>query len=150
MAAVGVCQQSGLTLGHPAPVAGHVCPFRITIPQHNEELTRGQRHPSVRRRGPPREASLRESLHTEPVALPIIAQEFERRARAVAKHVDGARQGILAEDLPTHGTEPIDAFPEIDGVRRHKNTTLGGELEHERISRKARTNVSSGNVDSAP
>jgi hypothetical protein len=35
-------------------------------------------------------------------------------------------------------------------VRRHKNTTLGGELEHERISRKARTNVSSGNVDSAP
>jgi hypothetical protein len=67
-----------------------------------------------------------EPLHHHPVALAVIQQKFERRARTVAKDVDGALQGIVAEALATHGPEAIDAFAEIDGLRGHKDAALRG------------------------
>ncbi len=84
----------------------------------------------------------------EPKALPIIEQAFERRARAVAEDGDGTLQGVVAEHLPAHGTEAIDAFAKIDRCSGHKDAALWGELEQYRTSKKLRTNATSGGVES--
>src|SRR5215471_20498962 len=94
-------------------------------------------------------APLREPLHHHPVALAVIQQEFQRRARTVAADIDGALQGVIAEALATHGPEAIDAFAEIDGFSGHKDAAVRGELEHERASTKARTSASSGSAEAA-
>jgi hypothetical protein len=73
---------------------------------------------------------LGEAFGAQPKALPIIDQEFERGASAVAKDVDRATQGIVAECLTTDGGEPINAFTKIDGLQREKDAALGGELQH--------------------
>src|SRR5713101_8695552 len=108
----------------------------MTIPQQNEQLPRRQRHPCVGGLGPPAEATLRKSFHAEPVALPVVEQEFEGGAGAVAEDVDGALQGVVAKTLSAHGTEAIDAFAEIDGFGGQKDPALGGELQHAWASRK--------------
>src|SRR5215212_3222781 len=147
MAALGLCQQPGLTLGHTPPVAGHLGALGVAIPQHNDELTRREGHPCVRAIGPPRKAPLRESLHHHPVALAVIQQEFQRRTRTVAEDVDGALQGVGAKALSTHGPEAIDTVAEIDGFCGHKDAAVRGELEHYRASTKARTSASSGSAE---
>src|SRR6266853_5820764 len=73
--------------------------------------------------------------------------QFERRAGAVAKHVDRALQRVVPEHLPTHGREPLDTFAKIHRFSRQKNPALGGQLEHERPSTKARTTASSDRGD---
>jgi len=55
---------------------------------------------------------------------------------------------MIAEHLPTHGTEPIDALTEIDRLGGHKDAALGGKLQHECTSKKARTTATRGSVDS--
>ena len=75
----------------------------------------------------------------QPEALTIVEQELEGRARAVAEDVDGALKGVVTQALAAHGTEPIDAFAEIDRFGRQKDAALGGELEHDQASRKLRT-----------
>ena len=97
MAALGLCQQPGLALGEAVPILRHLGVLGVAIPQHNDELARGEGHAGVCALGPPREASLREALHHEPVALAVIEQEFERRARTVAKDVDGAVDGVATD-----------------------------------------------------
>src|SRR6266849_4965990 len=71
-------------------------------------------------------------------------------ASAVVEDIDGALERVRAQHLPTHGREAIDPFAKIHGVRGEKNAALGGELQHQRPSRKARRTVSSGTVDAAP
>src|SRR5215510_4544007 len=83
----------------------------------------------------------------QPVPLPVIEQQLERRARTVAEHVDGADEGVVAEHLPTHGGEPIDPFAKIHRFRGDKDAALRGELQHERPSTKARTSASSAGGD---
>ena len=87
-------------------------------------------------------------MHHHPVTLAVIEQECERRARAMAEDLHGARQRVLPESLSTHSTEPIHAFPEIHGLGRHKHAALGGALQQERTATKARTHAARGNVDS--
>src|SRR6266705_2326799 len=41
------------------------------------------------------------------------SQKLERRARAVAEHVDGALEGVVAQGVPAHGRESINAFTKI-------------------------------------
>ena len=48
----------------------------------------------VLRGGPPGEAALRETLRTQPEALPVIAQHFERGAGAIAEDKDRAAEGM--------------------------------------------------------
>src|SRR5262249_3946826 len=93
-------------------------------------------HLSVCRLRPPRKAPLREPLQTEPVPLPIIEQELEGCARAVAEDVHRPLQGVGPEPLPTHGGQSIDPVAKIHRVGREKNPTLGGQLEHAGPSRK--------------
>jgi len=90
---------------------------------------------------------LRKSFHAEPVALAVVKQKFEGGARAVTEDVDGALKRVVSEPLPAHGTEAIDACAEIYRCGGQKDAALRGELQHERTSRKARTNASSGSVE---
>src|SRR6516164_6528078 len=76
---------------------------------------------------------------TAHVPLAVVEQQLERCARAVAEHVDGALQGVIAQHLAAHGREPIDAFAKIYRRRGEKDTALGRELEHQSLSKKART-----------
>jgi hypothetical protein len=85
---------------------------------------------------PPVEAALREAFGAKPKALPIISQEFERGAGAVAKDVDGAAQRIFAQGLAAQRGQPIYPLPKAHGLYGENHTTLGRELEHQRTSRK--------------
>ena len=80
----------------------------------------------------------------QPVALPVIAQDFECGARAVAEDVERATEGIVTEDPAADGRESIDAFTEIHRLRGHKDPTLRGELEHQGVSKKVRSRVARG------
>jgi hypothetical protein len=46
--------------------------------------------------------------------LPIVEQEFQGRAGAVAEDIDGTLQGVVAGSLSANGAEAIDALTEID------------------------------------
>jgi hypothetical protein len=113
-AALDLCHQPGLALGDASPILSHLSPLGIAIPNQNDQLPSREGHPCVQGLRPPRKASLRESLHHEPVALAVIEQELQRGRRAVSEDVDGPLQGVVAEALSTDGGQPIDAFSEID------------------------------------
>lgn len=85
---------------------------------------------------------------TEPEALAIVAQDFERGTRAVPEDVERAAQGIVAERSAADGGEPINAFAEVDRLRGDKDATLRGQLEHPGVSKKVRTNATSGGCGS--
>jgi hypothetical protein len=57
--ALELSRKSGPALGDATPIVCHVSALRIAIPQHNEQLPRGQGHPYVRSRRPPGKAPLR-------------------------------------------------------------------------------------------
>ena len=57
--ALELSRKSGPALGDATPIVGHVSALRIAIPQHNDQLPRGQGHPYVRSRRPPGKAPLR-------------------------------------------------------------------------------------------
>jgi hypothetical protein len=84
--------------------------------------------------------ALGEAVGAEPKALPIVGQEFERRAGAVAKDVDGPAQGILAQHLAAQRREAINAFAAVDRLYGEKDTALRRELQHQRDSRKVWSN----------
>jgi hypothetical protein len=75
-------------------------------------------------------------LGTQPKPLAIVGQKFQRRARTVAKDIDGSTQGIIVQHLATERREPVDALPKVDGLHGQKDATLGRELEHQRGSKK--------------
>jgi hypothetical protein len=60
------------------------------------------------------EAALGEAFGTQPKALAIIGQEFQRRAGAVAENIDSAPQGILLKCLATEPGEAIYPLPKVD------------------------------------
>ena len=64
----------------------------------------------------------------QPEALAIVSENFERRALAVAKDVDGAAKGILTQNPSAHGTESINALAKIDRLGGQQNPTLRRQL----------------------
>ena len=42
----------------------------------------------------------------------------------------GSRQGVLIQLLPAQGSQPIDAFAEIDRLGGYINLLLGPDLQH--------------------
>src|SRR5688572_31167772 len=148
MAAMGLCLKPGLALGHPSPVLCHLGALGVAIPGQNNELSSRQGYPCVRAVGPPRKAPLGESLHTEPIALAVVEQKFERGARTVSKDVDSARKRVVAQALSAHGGEPIDTFAKIDRFGGQKDAALGAELNHRAPSKKACTHAVTDEVDS--
>ena len=65
---------------------------------------------------------------SKPEALTIVTQDFNRRAPAVAKDIDRAAQGILAQNPTAHATEPINPLAKIDRLSGQKNTALRRQL----------------------
>jgi len=105
-------------------------PVRIAIPEENTQFPCRECHTGRGCGRPPLEAALGEAFGAEPKALAIIGQEFERRAGAVPKDVDGTAQGIVAQCLTTQGSEAVYPLPEINRMDGQKDATLGRELEH--------------------
>src|SRR5262249_22232376 len=120
----------------------------IPMPQDAGQLACRPRRVDVLRRGPPQETALRPTFGTEPEALAVIAQDFERGARTVPKDRERAAEGIVAECAAADGGESIEAFAEVDRRSGHKDAALRSHLEHAGISKKVRTNATSGGCGS--
>jgi hypothetical protein len=71
--------------------------------------------------------------------LAIVGQEFEGRACAVPKDIDGAAQGIVEQHLATERREAIDAFAAVNRLHGEKDATVRRELEPQRGSKKVWT-----------
>ena len=84
----------------------------------------------------------------QPEALAIIAQELEGGARAIAEDEDRAAERLLREHPATHGCEAINPFAEINWLGRQQDPRLWGELKHQSVSKKVRTNATSGGCGS--
>jgi len=150
VAAVGLGPQPGVAFSHPPPLLGPLRALGVAVPPHHHQLTRRQGPPCVGGRGPPVAATLRQSLHAEPVALPIVAQQLERRARTVAEHVAGPRQRVVSKGLPTHGGQSSKTCADIHGVRGEQEPALGGPWQPARPATKARTSAARGQGASTP
>src|SRR5712691_499899 len=55
---------------------------------------------------------------------------------------------VVAEHLAAHGRQPINTLAKIDRLGSEKDAALGGQLEHEDVSKKACTTASSGSCGS--
>ena len=97
--------------------------------------------------GPPVKAPLREPLHHHPVALAVIEQEFERRARAVAEDIDGALQGLSPRRWRHTAPSPSMPLRKSTGSVATKMRLCGVSWSMQRPSTKARTSASSGSAD---
>src|SRR4029453_2671772 len=148
LAAVELPGARGFALGQLLPIVCHPRLLRIAIPQHDGQLACGQVGTHVLGGGPPGEAALREALRAQPVALPVVTQNFERGACAVPEDIERTAEGIVAEGSATDSGESINPFAEVDRLRGHKDTTLRGQLEHAGVSKKVRTNATSGGCGS--
>ena len=93
----------------------------MAVPKQDVQLTRGQAPGRGLGAGPPVEPALGEALGTQPKALAIIEQQFERGAPPVTKDVDCPFQGILRQPLPADGGQPVNASAEIDAQRRGRS-----------------------------
>ena len=144
VAPVELSDQPGPALSQLLPIVRHPGLLGIAIPQHDGQLARRQAGTGVLGGGPPREVTLRQPLRAQPVALPVIAQDFQGGASAVPEDVERTAERIVAERAAADRGEPIDAFTEIDGLRGHKDPTLRGELEHQGVSKKVRSRVARG------
>ncbi len=94
--------------------------------------------------GPPREAALRKPLAAQPVALPIIHQECERRAGAVPEDTDGPAEGLFPQPLTAHRRQAINACANIDRLGRAQDPAVRGELQQQRVSKKVRSSAATG------
>lgn len=148
MVSVDLSGPSCAAFDHASPIVGPLGPLGIAMPQDKEQRTRGQGHACVRGRGPPRKATLRDALPTQPVALPVGEEQRARRARAGAEHGDGALQGGAAQGVPAHGRASIKAWANIHRCGGSQEAAVGDELQHECTATPARTTASSGSVDS--
>src|SRR5262245_30414640 len=120
----------------------------IAIPEQDQQLACGEPRAGVRTLRPPGETALREVLRTEPEALAVIAQELECGPGAIAKDEDRATERMLQEHPATYSRQAIDAFAEIDGLRRQQDPRLWAELEHQPVSKKVRTKATNGGCGS--
>ena len=78
---------------------------------------------------------MREAFEAQPESLAIVAQDFDRRATAVAKDIDSAAQGIVTENPSAYRTESINALAKIDrlgeGMLPKRDTVIQeGDLLH--------------------
>src|SRR5262245_4668054 len=122
--------------------------LRIAIPEQDPQLAGGETSAGVCVLRPPGEAALGQPLCAQPKSLPVVHQDFERRAGTIAEDEDRTTERLLQQRAATHGRQAIDAFAEIDGLRRQQDPRLRTELEHQAVSKKVRTNATSGGCDS--
>src|SRR5688500_17954915 len=95
-------------------------------PQHHRQLPGRKGTRCIWAAGPPVEAPLRESLHTEPKSLTVIEQDVQRRARAITEYIDRSFQGIGPQCSATDSGEAIDAFAKSHWFDGQKDAGLRG------------------------
>jgi len=79
---------------------------------------------------PPPNGSPRKTAQAQPVASPIVVEEFECSAGTIAENEEDTRHRILSELSFTQCGERIDALSEIDRFAGKKNLELRNELNH--------------------
>ncbi len=84
----------------------------------------------ARRLRPPREATFREALETQPETLSIVDQKFEGGGAPVAKQKDGAGERVAVETVATQRGERINAFAEIHWLITEHDGELWRQLNH--------------------
>jgi hypothetical protein len=131
---VSGCPRSRLS--DRSPDRSQLRPLGIPLPQPNGQLAGGEAEARRGGGGPPGEAALGEAVGTEPEALPIVGQELEGRAGAVAKDVDRAAQRVFPQRLATHRSKTSEAFAAIDRLQGKKEAALRGELEQQCLAKK--------------
>jgi hypothetical protein len=66
----------------------------------------------------------------QPVSDPVVAEEFERRAAAVAKDEEGTGERILLEFPLTDRRQAIDAIAKVYRFTGKQDSKLRDELDH--------------------
>ena len=80
---------------------------------------------------PPSESSLGKSFSAEPKALAVVYQQADSGSSTIAEYKDRSLERILVEFVPANGSQPIDAFTEIDKLNTDKNTCRRRDLKHD-------------------
>src|SRR5664279_4012592 len=96
--------------------------------------------------GPGRETAARESLLANPKSLAVVTQTLDGVATPRTEYKERAAQRVAGEHLPTECRQAVDALAEVNGLDRHEDPHLRGDLDHRWWCRKACTsgNRSSG------
>ena len=98
-------------------------------------------------RRPPAKASLRQTFGRQPEALAIIGQNADGFRAPAAKQKQTTRERIGVELLAAKLCHRIDALSAVDGLDRHQNARLRGDLNQASISHSDRlTEASSAAV----
>lgn len=118
--------------GQSAPRFLKAREFGMPVHQQYGELMRGKRMQRCARRGwPPCEATFREALGAQPEAVPIVDQQLEGGASAVAKEKERAGERIVVEAVAAQRGEPVDALTEVDGFVGEQDGELRRQLDHD-------------------
>jgi len=121
----------------PAPGSGESSLLGQSVIEQNRELLGFQRvERCVVCFRPPLNAPAGESLKTKPVARPVIDEQFEGGACAVAKDEQGAGERVLRERAFAQSEERIESFAEVDRLAGEQNPELGNELNHRHQERR--------------
>ena len=88
----------------------------------------------VRSPRPPLDSALGKSLEAEPVACPVIDEQFDGGACAIAKDEQRTGERVLGKRAFAQCEERIDPFAEIDRLTGEQNSELWNELNHVRSS----------------
>jgi hypothetical protein len=69
----------------------------------------------------------------EPKSLPIVHEQFYRRATSVAENIDGPAQRVGGEELATNASYPVYPSTEVHRVDGHKDLHVRRDLDHREL-----------------
>ena len=110
------------------PVGGELRAVGVTVALEHVQFPRGERHARSGGGRPSRKTSLGKAFGTEPKPLLIVGQEFKRRARTVANHIDRAAQRILVQGVATQRGQPVYSLAKVDGLDGQKDPVINVTL----------------------
>ena len=118
--------------GECAPRFLKTCQLGVPVHQQHRELMGGERMEWCARGAwwPPCQMPFREAFETQPEALPIVDQQLDGGATAVAEEKDGARERVSVELGAAACGKRINALAEIDGIVGKHDGELWRQLDH--------------------
>jgi hypothetical protein len=87
---------------------------------------------------PEAEAALRQALLTQPEALTIIDQEFDRRAPAVAKDEQRPAKRVFGQHLPHTPGQAVDPAAKVGRLGGDPDAQARGQRDHGRVCQRLR------------
>jgi hypothetical protein len=111
---------------------------RVPVPQKELQLVSVEPgHRVARSLWPPAEATLGQTLVSQPKALAIVRQESDGRAASVAKDEDGAREGIGLKRLAAESSQGVDALSKVYRLDGDENSHVRSYLDHDPFLQKS-------------